>query len=479
MKMKIAAKINAVAGFVALLCIVAAPGYGDTITVTNTNDSGVGSLRQALADANNGDTIDFSVTGTIGVTSGELLVDKNIVISGPGANDLAVNGNAKFRVFHVASGKTVTISGLTMTNGNADTDNGGGVYNDHSVLTMNTCRVSSNSAYLGGGVYNYGDLGSARVTLNNSTFTGNLAFQGGGMFNNGENSANTTITVNSCTFSGNSTSFDGAGIYNFGPNGSATVTLNNSTFSENSAGTLGGAGGGGIYNEGRFGSATVTLNSSTFSGNSTSADGGGIYNDGATVTVSNSTFSSNSALVAGGAVYNKGSGIGCTLTLKNSTFNGNSGAAVGDSIYNDSMILDTAAVNIGNTILNVAGGRNIFNNGPGKIISYGYSLSSDDADGYLTGSGDQINTDPMLGPLQDNGGPTFTHQLLNGSPAIDAGDPTFTPPPFYDQRGPDFFRIRDDRIDIGSFEVQTGSTPTPTPRPTPARRPRPTPAPRP
>ena len=81
---------------------------------------------------------------------------------------------------------------------------------------------------------------------------------------------------------------------------------------------------------------------------------------------------------------------------------------------------------------------------------------------YLTGPGDQINTDPMLGPLQDNGGPTFTHALLPGSPAIDAGDPNFTPPPFYDQRGPGFDRVVNGRIDIGSFEVQ-GPTPTATP----------------
>jgi hypothetical protein len=77
----------------------------DTITVTNTNDSGVGSLRQALADVNDGDTIDFAVTGTIGLTSGELLVDKSITISGPGADNLAISGNAKSRVFHVDSGK--------------------------------------------------------------------------------------------------------------------------------------------------------------------------------------------------------------------------------------------------------------------------------------------------------------------------------------------------------------------------------------
>jgi hypothetical protein len=86
----------------------------------------------------------------------------------------------------------------------------------------------------------------------------------------------------------------------------------------------------------------------------------------------------------------------------------------------------------------------------------------------LIGPGDQINTDPLLGPLQDNGGPTLTHMLLPGSPAIDAGDPNFTPPPSRDQRGPCFYRVFGRRIDVGSVETQPGPRcPTPKPRPTP------------
>ena len=88
--------------------------------------------------------------------------------------------------------------------------------------------------------------------------------------------------------------------------------------------------------------------------------------------------------------------------------------------------------------------------------------------GNLVATGDQINTDPMLGPLQDNGGPTFTHALLPGSIAVDAGDPNFTPPTNYDQRGPGFSRVYNGRIDIGAFEVQPTPTPSPTPTPTPA-----------
>ena len=132
----------------ALVCAVAVSVHADVITVTNTNDSGPGSLRQALADANGGDTIYFAVTGTIGLTSGELLVVNNVnvlTISGPGAENLAVNGNAKSRVFHVTGG-SVTISGLTITNGHASgifpNDSGGGIYNDHSTLTLKNCVIA-------------------------------------------------------------------------------------------------------------------------------------------------------------------------------------------------------------------------------------------------------------------------------------------------------------------------------------------------
>ena len=143
-------------------------------------------------------------------------------------------------------------------------------------------------------------------------------------------------------------------------------------------------------------------------------------------------------------------------------------------------------VAMSNTIFNVSPGGYSILNDFGTVISYGYNVSSDEGGGYLNGTGDQINTEPLLGPLQDNGGPTFTHALLPGSPAIDSGDPSFTPPPFYDQRGPGFDRVRNGRIDVGSFEVQTTPTPTPTPTPTATATPSatttpvsPTPTPRP
>jgi hypothetical protein len=104
---------------------------GATITVTTINDNGPGSLRQALADAVNGDTINFnsSLNGqTIMLTNGELLVTTNVAINGPGANMLAVDASHASRVFYISNHRNVTISGLTITNGLAPNHLGGGIY---------------------------------------------------------------------------------------------------------------------------------------------------------------------------------------------------------------------------------------------------------------------------------------------------------------------------------------------------------------
>src|SRR6266536_566608 len=161
------------ATFLSALCLIALSTQAATITVINTNDSGAGSLRQALADANDGDTIDFAITGTITLTTGELLADKSVTISGPGAASLTVDGNLAGRVFHVTSGVTASIAGLTITNGNAwedaQTNSGGGIYNDHATLALDNCTVSGNyGAYGGGGVHNH----SGTLTVTNSTFSG-------------------------------------------------------------------------------------------------------------------------------------------------------------------------------------------------------------------------------------------------------------------------------------------------------------------
>ncbi len=349
------------------LCLIALSTQAATINVTNTNDNGAGSLRQAIAGAHNGDTIEFAVAGTISLSTGELLVDKSITISGPGAASLAVDGNLASRVFHVSSGVRAAIAGLTITNGTGWADElsntGGGIYNDRATLAVDSCTVSGNYAgYGGGGVHNR----SGTLTVTNSTFSGNWAA------------------------------------------------------APHSVGS-----GGAILNDAHDGNATLTVINSTFSGNQSYYIGGGIYNDaGATLTVNNSTFSGNIDASNAGAIFNLGS------------------------------------MTIGSTILN--GGYGNLYGYYGTVTSLGYNLSSDAAAGFLTAIGDRINTDPMLGPLQDNGGPTFTHAPLTGSPAIDAGKNFGAATT--DQRGAGFVRTFDDAstananggdgTDIGAYEVQ-------------------------
>src|ERR1041384_2031344 len=204
----------------------------------------------------------------------------------------------------------------------------------------------------------------------------------------------------------------------------------------------------------------VAVVNSTLSGNSAlgGRGGGGIYNDAeyrgtAVITLANTTISSNSAASAGGAICNYNAWGTAPVTVVSSTLIGNSGSVGGGGgIYN------SGNINIGNSILLAgASGSNIKSFYP--LTSFGYNLSSDDGGGFLTNVTDQINIDPMLGLLQDNGGPVFTHALLPGSPAIDKGknlngDTT-------DQRG--FSRTSDvpaianaaggDGTDIGACEL--------------------------
>src|SRR5690349_9122516 len=124
---------------VLLFCAIVVIGDSATITVTNNNDSGPGSLRQALRDANDGDTITFAVSGTIALTSGGLPIIKNVTISGPGADQLSIDGNQALLGLGVFPDKTATISGLTVRNGQI------GIWNEGTSLTLANCVISGNS----------------------------------------------------------------------------------------------------------------------------------------------------------------------------------------------------------------------------------------------------------------------------------------------------------------------------------------------
>ncbi|MBI3447306.1 MAG: DUF11 domain-containing protein [Acidobacteria bacterium] len=399
------AAVMAVAVAMAGAAAVSNAAYADAIHVTSTADDGPDmllpdTLRQALAVAVDGDTIDATgITGTITLMSGmtssaELRIDRSITIVGPGPASLTVDANHLSRVFHITPGHTVAIEGIRIVHGvatGATPANGGGILNDHSTLGLRNCALEGNSAEGGGGLASDGSAsGSASLTVIDCLLTGNSAFGGGGIFNTAFDSGDASLTVITSTLDRNS-AFGGGGIYNEGESsGTAKLTVIASTLSGNSADSLFGQGGGIVSDGSGQGHAFVRIHGSTLSGNSAGNVGGAIDDNSSVVQISSSTFSGNTVGRFGGGIFVE------------------AGA-------------DPASLEIGNTILRAgAPGENIFND-DGTVVSHGFNLSSDDGGSYLTATGDQIETDPKLGPLQDNGGPTFTHLPLSGSPAIDQG----------------------------------------------------------
>src|SRR4029077_14296182 len=214
--------------------------------VCNGNDSGVGSLRQAILDASSGDTITFSPSiTTVTLTSGELVIDKNLTITGPGANRLTVQRSTnapEFGIFRISSSTvTVSISGITISHGSAVL--GGGGILSAGVLTLTGCTISDNFG---------GDIG------------------GGGVMND-----NGTMTITGCTISNN---IQGGGVGGGGGvlNENGTMTITDCTISNNSASQPGFAGGpltaegGGILNDS---GGSLIITNSTISGNTCSATG--------------------------------------------------------------------------------------------------------------------------------------------------------------------------------------------------------------
>jgi hypothetical protein len=227
--------------------------------VNNNNDSGSGSLRQAVIDACDGATVTFAagLASPITLTTGLIDIGKNLTITGPGANVLTVSGNNASKIFRVNGAFTVTISGLTISNGVSSTA-GGGIENAGGILTVSNSVVSgniSNNASGGGGVYSSGAT-AASVTIRNSTISGNSAPTGTG---GGVASLDGTLVITNSTISGNSAS-SGGGIADSG----VTATISNSTVSDNSATN----GGGVLVN----GSPTVTLNSSIVANSTAGGD---------------------------------------------------------------------------------------------------------------------------------------------------------------------------------------------------------------
>jgi hypothetical protein len=398
------------------------------LTVTNLLDQGAGSLRAAVVSAQDGDTIQFAdgISGQITLTSGEIAIRHSIDIKGPGAEVITVSGNHASRVFNISQNLTVSISRLTIAAGRSPTDRGGGIYNLLSTLNITDSIITGNSVIsrpsaVGGGIENEG----GRLSIIDST-----------------------LSDNSVSAIGGSGVVAGGGIENDG-----TLTVVDSTFSGNSApGGVSGGAGGGISNSG-----PATVIDSTFSGNFAD-DGGAILNSVGSLTMLNSTLYGNAAIfegtfpAVGGAIYTEGG----PLTLTGCTLTGNVAETLGGGISST----PSSGGNLRNTI--IAG--NMAPSGPdvsGPVHSQGHNLVGDGTDGTGFDPMDLVGTadnpiDPLLGPLQNNAGPTPTMALLVGSPAIATRDITDAPPT--DQRGAP--RIVNGTIDIGAYEVQPSPAPS-------------------
>jgi hypothetical protein len=427
-----------------------------------------GSLRAAINLANNNsgstsDTITFdpslTTTGPATIFLGSLLdpsptyrlgseltINKNITITGPGADKLTIDGNnyvGNFinRVFHITgAGTNATITGLTIHDGQDRT--GGGIYNDPgATLNLVNCTMIGNQSFGygnsgGGAIYNAGTL-----RLSNCTVTGNYAFNstlgGGGISNVGKLSlTNCTLSNNSDLYGMYSVTGGGGGIYN----GGTLTTLTNCTLSGNSSER-----GGGIANDT---SSALTLTNCTVSGSLVDSNGGGILNYG-TATLTNTTLSGNSSnytilpypLPGGGGIYNAATLVlnDCTVSDNAALFNNYGGGG----IYNDA-----GTVTANNSI--IAGNR-----GPGGV--------ADDVAGTInSGSNNLIGGNPGLAPLGNYGGPTQTMALLPTSPAIDQGSNALalnasSDPLTTDQRGvPRIVNSTGtlpDTVDIGAYEA--------------------------
>lgn len=416
-------------------------------TVTNLNDAGLGSLRQAIADANaapGADTITFAagLSGSITLTTGQLTVTDSVTIQGPGSNVLTVSGNNASRVLELYSGLAlldITISGLTIAHGFAST--GAGIANFDEILTLDDVTLADNHATSDGGAL-WLDGFSMVVTVRNSVITGNTAGQdGGGVYV--EDTGGPMLFQNT-VISNNQAGRHGGGIYFYDPDQS--ITIDSSTISGNVAGQRGG----GIYLYGTDG-GSFTIRNSTISGNQAQRGGGiYLYDPRHPVAIENSTISGNTATLGNGGGLNVNSHNGLRLT--HVTVAGNTASGQGGGFFHDGGT--TTLVNAlfaGNSAASPADGHDIFNN---ATLNAQNSLIQNAPAGTINGTNtaNLLAVAPLLGPLANNGGPTLTQALLVGSPAINAG--TGSGVLTTDQRGTGFARTSGAAPDIGAFERQ-------------------------
>lgn len=344
-------RLVTLAGLLAALLVVTPATRAETFSVTSLADGGSGSLRQAILDANaadGADTITFAVTGTIVLTSGQLTIDDDLTLDGPGAALLAVSGNESSRVLEITAGTTVTVDGLTIADGSA--------------------------------VFGAGILTAGALTLTDSVIRDNSAISGAGIYQ----PATGTLDMRRTTVRDNEAARDGGGLVVIGGGQTGTATIAESTFTGNEA-----------------------------------ENGGAVHQTRAPLTIQNSTFSGNEATEQAGAVYLFG---GAVIAIRFVTFSGNTVAALGAAA---ALYYEAGAGGFFPTIAGtIFAGSSTHPNcvREGIVFSDGANLSSDRSCG-LEGPTDLTDTDPLLGPLADNGGPTRTHLPSIISPALSLASP--------------------------------------------------------
>ncbi len=376
--------------------------------------------------------------GTVHVAAGTyhehgLHLSETMNLIGAGALTTIIDGDANGHVLEVSSApfQRNTISGLTIRNGApAGSDTGGGIYISQShIVTINDCAIINNIKGGGSGPY---------------------PNAGGGICNDGG-----ALYMNRCTVSGNTASAQGGGIYTYKTFGgdSGLVEMTDCTISENSVTESDGQGGG-IWNSG-----TLTINRCCISSNH-SCRGSGIYTmPAATATLTNCTISGNTGIGVGGGIRNWG-----IMSCYSVTMSENRGS-IGGGFSNDgapARLYFKNCIVSGNTATSAGNNGYDTNSGAG-IESGGNNIDSENSC-YFNQPADQINTNPLLGLLQNNGGPTSTHAITAGSPAFNRGTSVGAPPET-DQRG--IIRPQAGGYDIGAFELVPPSPPPPPPPPGP------------
>jgi hypothetical protein len=429
------------------------PAEAASFNVSNLNDAGAGSLRQAILDANaapGADVVTFQagLTGTITLTTGELYIEDSVDIQGPGAAVLAESGNNASREFYLYRSDAlldITISGLTITGGSDDA--GAGIVDWGESLLLEDVVLTGNHATSQGGavqVYTGSPPIPFNVTVRNAEISGNTAPEGAGLSLYLDSElAFPTVLVEGSVIRDNETTGDGAGV--FIPWLRGNVTIATSTISGNDAG----AGGGGLWTGFFYDRSSLTVRETTLSGNTADHGGGiGIFYNYGTLTLENSTISGNQAAGDGGGVYFGYYYGSDEVTIRNVTIAGNS-AVRGGGMFTE---IGRTKLDHGIVANNTAGTGNDLANGLDGGFDLRYTLVEDPGTASVTDLvGNIFNQDPQLSPLQDNGGPTETHLPASTSPAVDAGEASTVP---IDQRG--FVRPAGPAVDLGAVELNPG-----------------------